>query len=401
MRILVVYPYVPYPVVRGTFQRTFHLLKELARYNEIDLFCLDEEGAAAHAPVFGAFCRRVFFQPFQHPPWPGIFGSRLIHPQPTTMRHWQDEAAHTALAAFARDQTYDLIHFCDLVLWPYVRRLPHPCPRVMDRSRVDLLFQTEELRTLQLGTRDRLLRHENLWKLKRVERAAARDLAATVVCGPDDEVFMRRHVRADAPILVLANGCDTTFFDQDKWPPTPAADPTWLFCGAMDYSPNVDGIGWYFNEVDAAVRAALPRRVVKLVGKNPNAAVRAHAAVPGVVVTGEVPDVRPHYQDSWFQIVPLRIGGGTRLKIVESLCIGCPVLSTTIGAQGLDLRDGEHLLLADTPAEFAAAARRLAGDAALRERLRVAGRRQVLAHYSWPTLAAQLQRFYESLLRRP
>jgi glycosyltransferase involved in cell wall biosynthesis len=101
-----------------------------------------------------------------------------------------------------------------------------------------------------------------------------------------------------------------------------------------------------------------------------------------VVVTGEVPDVRPHYQDSWFQIVPLRIGGGTRLKIVESLCIGCPVLSTTIGAQGLDLRDGEHLLLADTPAEFAAAARRLAGDAALRERLRVAGRRQVLAHYS-------------------
>jgi glycosyltransferase involved in cell wall biosynthesis len=401
MRILVVYPYVPYPVVRGTFQRTFHLLKELARHNDIDLFCLDEEGAAAHQPVFAAFCRRIHFQPFRHPPWAGVFGSRLIHPQPTTMRHWQDPAAHDALARFADGQPYDLIHFCDLVLWPYVRRLPHRCPRVMDRSRVDLLFQTEELRTLTLSTRDRLLRHENLWKLRRVERAASRELAATVVCGPDDEVFMRRHVRADAPILVLANGCDTTFFDQAQWPPAPAPDPTWLFCGAMDYSPNVDGIGWYFREADAAVRAALPARRVKIVGKNPLAAVRAHAAVAGVEVTGEVPDVRPHYQSSWFQIVPLRIGGGTRLKIVESLCIGCPVLSTTIGAQGLELRDGEHLLLADTPAEFAAAALRLAGDAGLRERLRVAGRQQVLAHYSWPTLAAKLQGFYESLIAQP
>jgi glycosyltransferase involved in cell wall biosynthesis len=270
----------------------------------------------------------------------------------------------------------------------------------MDRSRVDLLFQTEELRTLKLSTRDRLLRRENLWKLKRVERAAARELTATVVCGPDDEVFMRQHVRADAPILVLANGCDATFFAQEKWPPRPAPVPTWLFCGAMDYSPNVDGISWYFREADDAVRSALPNRVVKIVGKNPNATVKALAAIPGVVVTGEVPDVRPHYQDSWFQIVPLRIGGGTRLKIVESLCIGCPVLSTTIGAQGLELRDGEHILLADTPADFAAGAVRLANDGDLRERLRRAGRKQVLSLYGWPTLATKLQGYYESLIAK-
>jgi glycosyltransferase involved in cell wall biosynthesis len=398
MRVLVVYPYVPYPVVRGTFQRTFHLLAQLGRRHEIDLFCLDAEESGPHRPVFEAFCRRVRFQRFRHPPWPSLFGSRLPHPLPTTVRHWHDPAAHAALGEFARDRTYDLILFCDLVLWPYVRRLPHRCPRVMDRSRVDLLFQTEELRTLRLSWKERFLRRENLWKLRRFERAAARELTATVVCGPDDETFMRREVDPTARLLVLANGCDPAYFDQDLFPPDPPAAPSWLFCGAMDYSPNVDGIRWYFDTADAAARAALPDRRVNLVGKSPVPAVRELGSRPGVTVTGEVPDVRPHYQRNHLQIVPLRIGGGTRLKIVESLAIGCPVVSTTLGAQGLDLRDGEHLLLADRPEDFAAAVVRLARDAGLRDRLRTAGRRQVLAHYGWPTLAARLDNFLRSLV---
>ncbi len=399
MRILVVYPYAPYPVTRGTFQRTFHLLRELARRHEVDLFCLDEDGVAApQLGVFEGFCKRVHFHRFQHPAWPSLFPDRLLNPSPTTMRHWEDESAHAALAEFTAGRDYDLIHFCDLVLWPYVRRLPHTCPRVMDRSRVDLLFQTEELRTLKLGFKERFLRRENLWKLRRVERAASRELTATVVCGPDDEVFMRAHVSATAPILVLANGCDTSFYDQNLFPPREPAEPTYLFCGAMDYSPNVDGLGWYFAEVDPLVRVSMPSRRVQIVGRNPAPSVRAHGALAGVTVTGEVPDVRPHYQTAHFQIVPLRIGGGTRLKIVESLAIGCPVVSTTLGAQGLELVHDEHILLADSPADFAAAIRRLAGDAALRERLRVAGRARILERYGWPSLVQKLEAYYQTLV---
>lgn len=399
MRILVVYPYAPYPIVRGTFQRTFHLLRELARHNTVDFFALDEGGASApHAQVFENFCERVHLQPFRHPAWPTMLGSRLVHPTPTTVRHWHDEAAHAALADFTAGQEYDLIHFCDLVMWPYVKRLPHRCPRVMDRSRVDLMFQSDELRTLPLSAKEKFGRRENLFKLGILERDAARHLDATVVCGPDDEIFLRAQVDPNANIFVLPNGCDPTFFDFAQHPPIPRADPTWLFCGAMDYSPNIDGIGWYFNTVDPEVRAKLPWRRVNIVGKSPTAAVQAHANLKGVTVTGEVPDVRPHYQSSMFQIVPLRIGGGTRLKIVESLSIGCPVISTTIGAQGLELRDGEHLLLADTPGEFARAALRLVADPTLRQRLRTAGRQQVLNLYGWPQLGARLHDFYESLV---
>lgn len=399
MRLLVVYPYAPYPVTRGTFQRTFHLLRELARLHEIDFFCLDENAEAApHIGVFQAFCRRVHFQRFAHPPWPRLFPDRLLNPTPTTMRHWEAPEVGEALRRFAAEQRYDLIYFCDLVLWPYVRALPHRAPRVMDRSRVDLLFQTEELRTLRLGLKDRLLRRENLMKLRRVERAAARELSATVVCGPDDETFSRANIGRDAPVFVLPNGCDTSFFDRDAFPPREPAAPTWLFCGAMDYSPNVDALSWYFEAIDPLVRASSGSRRVRIVGRNPVASVRAHGAVPGVEVTGEVPDVRPHYQTAHFQIVPLRIGGGTRLKIVESLSIGCPVVSTTLGAQGLDLVHDEHILLADTPADFAAACLRLAGDAALRARLRDAGRARVLERYGWPGLAGRLDVFLRSLV---
>ena len=334
MRILVVYPYAPFPVTRGTFQRTFHVLRELARRHAVDLFCFDENGVAApQLGVFEGFCRRVHFHRFHHPAGPSLFPDRLLNMSPATRRHWEDESAHAALAQFAAGHDCHPIHFGDLVLWPYVRRVPHKAPRFMDRSRVDPLFQTEELRTLELGLKERLLRRENLWKLRRVERAASRELTATVVCGPDDEVFRRAHVIADAPVFVLPNGCDTSFYDQNLFPPQEPAVPTYLFCGAMDFSPNVDGLGWYFAEVDPLVRVSMPSRRVQIVGRNPVPSVRAHGALAGVTVTGEVHDIRPHYQTAHFQIVPLRIGGGTRLKIVESLAIGCPVVSTTLGAQ--------------------------------------------------------------------
>ena len=400
MRILAIYPYVPFPVNRGTYHRVFNLARELGQRHELDLFCLDADGAleAGHEREFD-FCRRVTFHKFAHPPWPRLFPDRLLEPMPTTVTHWRQADVQAALNAFAADHDYDLIHFCDLVLWPYAQALPSPAPRVMDRSRVDLLFQQEELAHLTLSSRERFLRRENLWKLRRLEKSASAELHSTVVCGLDDQTFMRREVRHDAEIFVLANGVDPTVFDRDLFPPQPADEPTVLFCGAMDYTPNVDGLKWYFEQADDAVLATMPNRKILIVGKNPLPVVQAYGKRPGVTVTGEVPDVRPYYQKAWLQMVPLRIGGGTRLKIVESLSIGCPVVSTTIGAQGLDLVDGQHISLADTPTDFAATIHRILTDHDTRHQIAAAGREQTLRYYIWSALGGQLSDYYQNLIR--
>ena len=173
-----------------------------------------------------------------------------------------------------------------------------------------------------------------------------------------------------------------------------AAAPTVLFCGAMDYTPNVDALAWFFGQMHGALRQRVPDLQVLIVGKSPTAEVRAYGERPGVTVTGGVPDVRPFYRRAWLQIVPLRIGGGTRLKIPESMAMGTPVVSTSIGAQGLDLRQGEDLLLADTPDTFVGETARALSEPALRAHLEAVGMRTVHARLSWTMLGKQLSDFY-------
>lgn len=403
MKLLVFYPYAPWPLDRGTYQRTFHLLKALARHHEVDFVALTEEqdGLEDKRAVFSAFCREVEFIPFEHPPWQKLFPQRLLNPLPSNVQHWQSPAVAEAINRRLKPGRYDLVHICDLVLMPYV--LPHRAhtPFVVDRSRVDLQFQLMEHKTLQFSLRERLLRHESYAKLRRYEKKLARATALEVVCGPDDEVFIRKEISEEAPVMVVANGVDLDYFHPASAPDARAAEPTVIFCGAMDYSPNVDALRWFFSGIHERLLRLVPEVRVLIVGKNPIAEVKAYASRPGVTVTGGVPDVRPYYRRSWLQMVPLRIGGGTRLKIVESLAIGTPVVSTTIGAQGLDLQHGEDVLLADTEEDFASAIAGGLTDAALRQKLEVNGLTTATKRFGWPAIGERLARRYDSLISKP
>ena len=395
MRLLVFYPYIPFPVDRGTYQRTFHLLRALARDHTVDFLALSENGERLEQrPVFAEFCRRVEFIPFAHPPWPKLIPNRLFHPLPATVRRWRLPAIAAALERFMAGQQYDLVHVCDIVLAQYFLEAHQAQPLVVDRSRVDWQFQIEQARRMSHGLRDRVLTWENLAKLARFEKRIARRVDVEVVCGPDDKTFIRDRISRTAEVFVLANGVDLDYFRPGAVPTKRASEPTVLFCGAMDYTPNVDALRWYFAEIHELLRTQVPELRVLIVGKAPVAEVQAYATRPGVTVTGGVPDVRPFYQQAWLQIVPLRIGGGTRLKIPESMALETPVVSTTIGAQGLDLRHDTDILLADTPAEFAAQTARALRDAELRARLAQAGRATVLARLAWPMLGQQLSEFY-------
>jgi glycosyltransferase involved in cell wall biosynthesis len=394
MRILVVYPYIPYPLDSGTYYRTFHLLRELARVHDVDLLALTEKGQRLeHKDVFSEFCRNVEFVPFEHPEWQK-FKERMRNPLAATVRHWFVPQLERAIDRKIAAEKYDVVHLCDIVMAQYFMRRHAQVPLVIDRSRVDLQFQLMEHSRIQLPFPARLLRWENYYKLWRYERIVAARAALQIVCGPDDERFIRRYINSWTNIAVLQNGVDPTYFCPNASAEPRDETPTIMFCGTMDYSPNVDAIGWYFRRIHHRLRRIVPDVRVLIVGKNPIREVTRYAKLPEVTVTGEVPDVRPYYRRAWLQIVPIRIGGGSRLKIVESLAMGTPVVSTSIGAQGLGLCHENDILLADDPESFANQTSRALSDAHLRKMLQRAGLESVCSRLSWQMIGKQLLALY-------
>lgn len=396
MKILAFYPYIPWPLDRGAYHRAFHLLKGLASQHSVDLLALSENGEGlAHREAFADFCEGIEFIPFQHPAWPKLFPNRLFSSLPVTVDHWRIPAAARALDAALAKGRYDAVHILDLVLAQYFIRARRDIPLVMDRTRVDLQYQLMEQRRFKPSLKNRVLNLESLAKLWFFEKAAARRCALEVVCGPDDETFVRQHISRRIPVEVIPNGVDLEYFDASTVPGGRASDPTVIFCGAMDYNPNVDALRWYFGEIHDRLANEMPGLKVLIVGKSPSAGVQAYGQKHGVTVTGPVPDVRPYYKQAWLQIVPLRIGGGTRLKIVESLAMRTPVISTCIGAQGLDLKEDHEILYAETSSDFIAQTARALKDPSLRQRLEDGGFRAVEQRLAWPQLGAKLARAYE------
>ena len=194
-------------------------------------------------------------------------------------------------------------------------------------------------------------------------------------------------------MTAIPTGVDIEFFTPPD--PAPPVDADLVFVGAMDWRPNIDGVRWFVREALPLVRRVRPECSLTIVGRTPPPAIAALAREdPRIRVTGKVADIRPHLWKSAVSIVPLRIGGGTRLKIYESMAARVPVVSTRVGAEGLEIHPMEDIRIADSPADFAAACLDLLSDASLRRRQAAAAWEMVAAGFSWEHVA----RCFESVL---
>ncbi len=237
-------------------------------------------------------------------------------------------------------------------------------------------------------------------KMDRYERAALTRFHHVIAVSEHDRKLMSA-MTDPARISVVPTGVDLARY-REAAGVRPSTDsgvteaevPLVVFTGSMDWEANIDGVSWFCREVWPRVRSEVAGATFRIVGRNPGPAVKRLAS-GSVVVTGYVPSVIDHLRDSAVVVVPLRMGGGTRLKIYEAMAMGKAVVSTTIGAEGLDVHPGEDILLADDPAGFAAAIVRLLRDPSLRARHGQAAA-ALAARYDWPVIAA---RFAEVLER--
>jgi len=207
------------------------------------------------------------------------------------------------------------------------------------------------------------------------------------VSDADSETFHRLYPDVCVkPMWVIPTGVDTDYFAPDGTSPS---GPRLVFTGSMDWLPNEDAMLYFCREVLPLIRAEEPRARLTIVGRTPTPAVRA-LADEHIEVTGTVADVRPFVRRASVYVVPLRIGGGTRLKIFEAMAMGQAVVSTTVGAEGLPITGGEHALIADGPRAFADAVLSLLRDSRRREALATAARKLVVDHHDWSVAAGVL-----------
>jgi sugar transferase (PEP-CTERM/EpsH1 system associated) len=394
MRILWLKSDLLLPLDKGGKLRTWHLMRHLARHHEITYVAFNEPGQPA-ADVEGM--REVAARVetiTRSEPTKGTLrfyadaAMHLVDPLPYAVGKYRSAEYRRRLETLLAEQNFDVI-VCDF-LFPAVNLPKHlPCPTVMFTHNVESEIWRRHAETRR-GVVGRLLYGAQYRRMLRYEgRALARFDGVLAVSDADRKTFSRLYPGAiSGPAHVIQTGVDTDYFAPA---PSEPESREVVFTGSMDWLPNEDAMLFFCREVLPLIRSEEPGMKVTIVGRTPTAAVKKLADEAGVRVTGRVDDVRPYMKDAAVYIVPLRIGGGTRLKIFEAMAMGKAVVSTTVGAEGLPVTDGEHVILADDPATFARAVVHLMRDVERRRRIEAAARALVVERYDWSAVAGELE----------
>jgi glycosyltransferase involved in cell wall biosynthesis len=402
MRILWLSHFVPYPPRGGALQRTHHLLRQTAGRHDIDLLTLNQQAnlptpaavkEASHA--LGAFLRDIEIHniPSDGTRWRRrlLAGLAYISGDPYDVCWLRSHRFAKAVNHRWETGSYDLIHVDTIGLMQYVGRA--------GRGRTVLNHHNVESQMMaRRAERDPspLIRHycrRDAAKLRRLEQRDTPLVSMNLVVSELDGTRLRE-VAPEAKTAVVENGVDVEYFC-----PSGTLDSlpgSLVFAGTMGWYPNLEAAQFLVREIWRCLPRSEGPWKLSLVGGQPPETLRLEARRLGAEVTGFVDDIRPYLQQAEIYVCPIRIGGGTRLKVLDALAMGRPMVATALAVEGLGLTQGLHYLRAETAPEFVAQILRLRADGALRQRLGSAGRGFVSEHFSWDTIGERLEAAYQA-----
>ncbi len=394
---------LPFPPDGGVQIRTYNVLRLLARTFDVTALCFYRTGTCPTEGAVGAAVAGL-------EALPGVAGVEAFpipqeHSRPRlAWDHLRSVASRRAYTVFSyesaayrarveellRTRRFDLVHVDSLDLsgyLPLLRGTPvvcvhHNVESALLRRRADNESSTPRRRYVALQA-DLLEAEERRWCGR---------MALNVAVSEEDRRRFGR-LAPGAPFTVVPNGVDT-----DTFRPASVPQAGVVFVGGYSWYPNRDALVHFAEDVLPLLRAQVPGVAVHWVGRAPDEVRREYRERHGMELTGYVEDIRPTVQAAACYVVPLRVGGGTRLKILDAWAMGKAVVSTSVGCEGLDARDGENILVRDDPAEFAAAVRRVLEDETLRARLGEGARRTAEEVYEWEVIGRSMTREYLALL---
>ena len=403
-RLLWLSHFAPYPAIgHGALQRTHHLLAQAARRYDTHLVAIapagsfasdDQRERAERALGKIAASARIF-------PLPANFArartavrvARAAVSRPTYWEYlFRHAEAESQVRELLRDARFDVAHLDTVFLCGYVPLLG-TTRFVLNHHNVE--SHLLDRRAARMRGPARAFFSRQARATEALERAfGARAASNLVVSDLDGERL--RELAPGARVETIPNGVDIDYFAPDATEPVRPHSLVWA--GGMDWFPNADAIEWFATSIWPALAADNPARSAVIIGRAPPARVVSLAAADArVQVLGFVDDVRPHVRRAATYICPIRVGGGTRLKVLDALALGRPLVATRIGVEGLGLVDGVHYLEANDVAETVAQVGRLERDPQLAARLADAGRTFVLGNYSWDGIGQRLARVFDSV----
>jgi sugar transferase (PEP-CTERM/EpsH1 system associated) len=395
MKILWVNSVFLHPTTRGGQIRTLAMLKQLARRHEIHYAALadpDQPEGPARSPEY---CARAYPVPYRiaskgSPAFLWQLAWGLVSPIPVVTFRKRSARLRRLLAHLLAEQRFDSV-VCDF-LTPSVN-LPRLEQSLLFQHNVETMIWRRYAQTAADPLRRAYFRIQ-AGRMFRYERRVCRAVRHVVAVSDADAELMRA-LFGLREVSAVPTGVDVELFaPPETSPPPPASDL--VFVGSMDYLPNIDGVLYFAREILPRIRRRRPHCTLTVAGRAPDASIVTLAqADPGIRVTGTVEDVRPYLWSSAVSIVPLRIGGGTRLKIYESMASATAVVSTTIGAEGLTVHPPADIRIADTPEAFAAECLQLLENPAERQAVAQAGRRLVAERFSWEQVSRQFEQILE------
>src|SRR5208282_2270963 len=357
MRVLYFSPRVCWPLISGAHLRDFYLARQLSQKATLTYFGLDSTGEAPLGTVSrdrlealgNAEVRSIRRAPGYRLP---NLVRGLIGPAPLNILTYTSAPVMAELERILHEQTFDAIQIEGVHLIAYARRIRQVAPEA--RLICDWHNIESEILGRYAENDSNWLRHLYALRTAALVRPLEDQLlhlchAHTVCSERERDVLLQRvpHTR----IEVVGNGVDVEFFTAN--PVHNGVRKDLVFMGRMDYHANIDAALFFAKKIWPLVRARRPELRFVVVGAQPTNEVLALRDLAGVTVTGTVDDVRPFYQSALAAVVPLRVGGGTRLKVLEAMAAGTPVVSTTLGAEGLAVTPGKNILIADTPEAMA------------------------------------------------
>lgn len=399
MHILFVSDYIPYPIISGDRVRIYNLIRRVANHHQVSLAApVRNEEEARSAEELKKFCLHVETAPLprRHPlvHLPGLVPFFLTG-KPLELKFLYSRELAKSIKKIIDSTPTDLVQFEHSRMGHYREAIP-------DNGCCRSILSFHNVASYQFDSIYRVMRPSvakfRAWlfsrQMKSWEPRYAQKFDRCFAVSEKDRDMMVA-ANSGLQVDVIPNGVDT-----DLYTPLDRLDqPGLLMLGLMSYAPYADSATYFCEKILPSIKEKIRSVHVFIVGSNPPQRVRDLGG-DGVFVTGRVPDVVPYYQQTSISIVPLRAGGGTRLKILESMALGRPVVSTSIGCEGLNVRHNEHLLIADQPDKFAESVVRLLQDTALYDRLADQARELVETQYGWNTIAKKMVIIYDQLVNQ-